>query len=149
MDIVYRNLKQHHGREVPEFRIPLILPGGLLGPAGIVAYGWAAHQLAPWPVVDLGAFIFSFSSQMGTQAEQAYIIDSYPDHTSSATAALQFLRSMTAFAFPLFAPSLYRALGYGWGNTIIALAWWCIALPATVLLWLYGSNLRAKAQSSY
>jgi len=53
---------------------------------------------------------------------QAYVIDAYHEHTSSALAATQFLKSMTAFAFPLFAPRMYDVLGYGWGNSMLGFA---------------------------
>jgi hypothetical protein len=87
--------------------------------------------------------------QISSQALQAYVIDSYPDHTSSAAAAGQFVRSMTAFSFPLFAPKMYSSLGYGWGNSLLALTSIVIGLPAPILLWKYGYKLRLRAQPSY
>ena len=79
----------------------------------------------------------------------AYVIDTYADHTSSAMAAGQFLKSMTAFLFPLFAPSMYKALGYGWTNSVLALAGMVIAIPLPMFVWKYGARLRAKAISTY
>ena len=35
-----------------------------------------------------------------------------PDHTNSATAAFQSIRSLTTFSFPLFTPKVYSALVY-------------------------------------
>jgi hypothetical protein len=87
--------------------------------------------------------------QIGSQALQAYVIDAYPDHTSSAAAAGQFVRSMTAFSFPLFAPIMYSSLGYGWGNSVLAFTAIGIGLPAPVLLWKHGYKLRMRAQSTY
>ena len=49
------------------------------------------------------------------QAAQAYVIDAYPERTGSAAVAAQFLRSLAAFGFPLFAPGMYEALGMGGG----------------------------------
>lgn len=80
---------------------------------------------------------------------QAYIMEAYPEHTGSAGAASQFLRSLTAFSFPLFAPTMYKILGYGLGNTTIAFIGLVVGLPAPLLLWYYGARLRARAQSSY
>jgi MFS family permease len=98
--------------------------------------------------LDIGAFILAFGMQISSQAMQAYVIESYPDHTSSAAAANQFVRSMTAFGFPLFGPSMYSSLGYGWGNSVLALATIVIGLPAPILLWKHGYKLRLRAQSS-
>lgn len=79
----------------------------------------------------------------------AYIIDSYPDYASSANAASQFMRSVAAFALPLAAPSMYEALGYGWGNSVLAFICLGVGIPAPLLLWKYGARLRAKAVRSY
>jgi multidrug resistance protein len=150
MDFVYLKLKSRgHGVAVPEYRIPIMLIGSLLAPLGFFMYGWAAQKNAPWIVVDIGAGLLSFGMQVGGTGLQAYVIDSYPDHTSSASAASQFLRSLTAFAFPLFAPTMYSALGYGWGNSTLAFIYIGIGILAPFIIWTYGATLRAKAQSSY
>ena len=64
-------------------------------------------------------------------------------------AAEQFVRSLTAFLFPLFAPIMYQKLGYGWANSILALAGLALGLPLPIYLWKYGARLRAKAVSTY
>lgn len=79
----------------------------------------------------------------------AYIIDIYGDHISSATAANQFMRSLGAFLFPLFAPAMYDALGYGWANSVLALAGVVLGLPLPLFIWKYGAKFRAKAKSTY
>ena len=43
---------------------------------------------------------------------------------TTALAAVAFLRSLTAFGLPLFAPAMYSALGYGKGDTLLA----CVAI---------------------
>lgn len=150
MDMVFRKLKERaNGTTAPEFRIPIMLPAAILTPIGLLMYGWAAQTQVFWLVVDIGAAIQAFGMQVAGQALQAYVIDSYADHTSSASAASQFLRSLTAFGFPLFGPAMYGSLGYGWGNTLLALLAATVGMPAPVLVWLYGSRLREKAQSSY
>ncbi|KAL2181144.1 major facilitator superfamily domain-containing protein [Thermothelomyces heterothallicus CBS 202.75] len=72
-DRLWRHLKEKKkadgdGDAVPEYyRVPLMVPGAMLIPAGLF-----------------------------------------------------FLRSIAGFAFPLFAPLMYRSLGYGWGNSFLA-----------------------------
>lgn len=150
MDTVFHRMKHRAGgTAIPEFRIPIMLAGAILTALGLFMYGWAAQKHAPWAVVDVGAGLLSFGMQVSGQGLQAYVIDSYPDHTSSASAASQFLRSLTAFGFPLFAPTMYSALGYGWGNSTLAFISIAIGIPAPILIWIYGPRLRAKAQSSY
>lgn len=150
LDIYYHKMKKRAGGAVaPEVRLPLMLPAAFVASAGLFMYGWAAEARTEWIVVDIGAFILSFGMQIGGQCQQAYVIDAYPDHTSSAAAAAQFLRSMTAFGFPLFAPKMYSALGYGWGNSTLAFAGLAICIPAPLFVWKYGAKLRERAQSSY
>lgn len=151
MDFIYCRMKARAADEsaLPESRILLMLPAAVLTPIGLFMYGWAAQTHSFWLVVDIGAAILSFGMQVGGQALQAYVIEAYPHHTSSASAAAQFLRSLTAFGFPLFAPRMYMALGYGWGNSTLAFVAIAILIPAPILIWRYGVKLRAKAQSSY
>ena len=50
----------------------------------------------------------------------------------AALAAVTCLRSLAGFAFPLFAPAMYKALGFGKGNTILAVVAIVIGCPACV-----------------
>jgi MFS family permease len=145
MDKIFRKLQDgpdDPGR--PEYHIPIMLPGAFIAPAGLLIYGWAAQSHAHWIVVDIGMFIMTFGLQVAGMPIQAYIIDAYPDHASSAAGASQFLRSLSAFTFPLFAPAMYRALGYGWGNSVLALFALLVGVPAPLILWRYGARLRAR-----
>jgi MFS family permease len=151
MDILYRRMlaRSADGEHVPEFRIPLTFLGSILVPFGLVLYGWAAQYRLHWAVVDAGVFIMMFGGQIAGMPISAYVMDAYPEHTSSALAAQQFLRSMAAFLFPLFVPAMYNALGYGWGNSLLAFAAFFFAVPAPGLLWIFGARLRKKMVSSY
>lgn len=48
----------------------------------------------------------------------------------SALAAVSCLRSLAGFGFPLFAPKMYSALGYGWGMTVLAIVSMVLGWPA-------------------
>jgi hypothetical protein len=50
----------------------------------------------------------------------------------TALAAASFLRSLAGFGFPLFAPTMYNALGYGKSDTILAAAAIASGCPAYV-----------------
>ena len=150
MDFVFQRLKRRRGGAgSPELHVPLMIPGCLITVLGFLLFGWTAQKRALWVAVDLGALILSLGSTLTGQTLQAYVIDSYPDHTSSALAASQLIRSLTAFGFPLFAPHLYSALGYGWGNSLLALISAGIGIPSPLILWIFGAKLRSRAQSTY
>ncbi|KAF2869325.1 MFS multidrug transporter-like protein [Massariosphaeria phaeospora] len=150
MDYAYKRLKSHSGDGgVPELRIPILLPGVFFTPIGFLLYGWAAQYRLHWLIVDIGAALLALGMQIFDTALHAYIMDAYPEHISSASAATQVLRSLLAFAFPLFSDELYKTLGYGWGNSLMAFLSIGITLPATGILWRYGATLRARRESSY
>ncbi|KAF2488977.1 MFS general substrate transporter [Lophium mytilinum] len=146
-DRIYRRLKKkNNGVGKPEFRIPLILPGALMTPIGLFWYGWSAQARVHWIMPNIGAAIFSAGIIIGFQCIQTYLVDSYSRYAASAIAAATVLRSLAGFGFPLFAPSMYAALDYGWGNSVLAFISLGLGVPAPFLMWKYGAILRAKSQ---
>lgn len=148
MDYWFRRTERRNGQHLPENRVPLMAMGAFIAPIGFIVYGWCAEFKVDWAWVDVAMFITCFGMQISGMPLQAYMIDAYPDHTSSAIAAEQFPRSLAAFLFPLFTPKMYAALGYGWGNSAMALAELALELAAPLLLWKVGASLRARATSS-
>jgi hypothetical protein len=93
------------------------------------------------------------------QSIQTYVIDSFTLHAASglvssltlvgflahtlvilALAAVSFLRSLAGFGFPLFAPTMYNALGYGKGDTILAVVAIVVGCPACVTRFIYYTH---------
>lgn len=146
----YLQAKSREGHDSsPEWRVPLMVPGAILIPAVLFMYGWAAQEKLHWAVLDVGIGIFGCGIILNTQAMQAYVMDAYPKYVGSAAASSQFLRSITAMAFPLFAPAMYHALGYGWGNSLLAFTFLAFAGPAPVFLWHWGAKLRAMGREEF
>jgi len=147
-DRVYHKLKTKDPRKQgkPEFRMPLMIPFSFLVPIGIFIYGWSAQVHWHWIVPNIGAFIFGMGTIAAFQCVTTYLVDSYARFAASAIAAVIALRSLTGFCFPLFAPYMYDALGYGWGNNVVGLAAICIGFPAPVLMLLFGEELRKKSK---
>jgi MFS family permease len=142
MDALYARLCKQ-GRGCPELRIPHMVPGVLLVPVGLLWYGWSAFATVSWVVVDIGAVVLTVGGVFVTQALFAYLLDEFCESGASANAASRALSNVLAFVFPIFAPRLYGALGYGWGNSILALVWVVLAVPVTAVLWFCGERLRA------
>ncbi|KAI0837074.1 MFS general substrate transporter [Hypoxylon sp. FL0890] len=148
MDRLWSYLKAKAGNNTaPEYRVPLMIPGAILIPLGLFIYGWTAERHTHWIVPDVGIAILGCGIINNTQSLQAYVMDAYREYVASASAASQFLRSITGFAFPIFAPAMYQALGYGWGNSVLALTFVVIGWPAPFLLWRYGATLRAMGKA--
>lgn len=150
MDHYHRQTRTRQAEEdpEPEHRMPLALPGAIIGPLGLFFYGWVAQYRLHWAVVDVAIFIATFAMQTRGIVMQAYVMDAYLDYTSSAMGATQFLRSLTAFLFPLFTPTMYEKMGYGWGNSAVAFVGLILGPLSSLALWYFGARLRRRMPSS-
>jgi hypothetical protein len=59
-----------------EFRIPYMLPGMFIMPAGLFWYGWSAQRKLHWVLVDVGIVIFTLDSveQSGWSTDTSHVI---------------------------------------------------------------------------
>ncbi|MCJ1332201.1 hypothetical protein MMC10_008893 [Thelotrema lepadinum] len=147
-DRIYRHLKATlgKGKGRPEFRVPLMLPGSIIIPIGLFIYGWTAQYQTHWIGPNIGAVLFSMGSIIGFQCIQTYLVDSYTRYAASAVGAAAVLRSLFGFGFPLFAPYMYAALGYGWGNSLLGFLAIGLGVPAPVVLWYFGEKMRGRSR---
>lgn len=145
-DKIYKKLKAKNndiGRS--EFRVPLMFPGAVMIPIGLLIYGWSAQFRVHWIVPNIGTAIFAAGNQLVFQNCQTYLVDAYTRYAASAIAATAVFRSLGGFGFPLFAPIMYETLGYGWGNTVLAFVGVAVGIPAPFVLWWFGEALRRKS----
>jgi len=145
-DRIYKKLKRRNNNiGQPEFRVPLMIPGAMMVPIGLFIYGWTAYYHTHWIGPNIGAAIFAAGTIVGFQSTQTYIVDAYTRFAASAVSATAVLRSLAGFAFPLFAPYMYSALGLNWGNSLLGFIAIGLGLPAPILMWKYGQMLRQKS----
>ena len=52
-------------------------------------------------------------------ALQVYLVDAFVRYAASATAANTVLRSLLGGLLPLCGLKMYKALGLGWGNSLV------------------------------
>lgn len=146
-DMLYRRLKKrNHGVGKPEFRVPLMIPASVLVPIGLFWYGWSAQAKLHWIMPNIGAAIFCSGVIIGFQCIQTYLVDAYTRFAASAIAAATVLRSLAGFGFPLFAPAMYKALDFSWGNSLLGFVALALGIPAPFILWFYGAKLRDKSR---
>ena len=131
----------------PESRIPLTISGYILGPIGLVLYGWPlayASRGVPWIVPILGSGVLGFALYLVSVPATTYLADAFGTYRASAMAALMTLRNAMCIIVPLAGPPLYMSLGYGWGNSLLAfIAFVFIFAPFTVVR--YGSAMRRRS----
>ncbi|KWU47284.1 MFS general substrate transporter [Rhodotorula sp. JG-1b] len=150
LDVIYRRLKAKRGGQgKPEYRLPLVFPASFILPIGLLLYGWGAQKRLHWIVPDIGLFCIGLSMILIFQASTSYMIDTFTLHAASALAATICLRSICGFAFPLFAPYMYNAIGYGWGCSILALVAAVVGGPAAPLLYIYGERIRTHSRYAH
>ncbi|KAG2137983.1 major facilitator superfamily domain-containing protein [Suillus clintonianus] len=163
-DKIYVHFKNKNGGVgKPEFRLPAMVPGSLLLPIGCLIVGWTSQAHTHWIAPDIGMALVGAGIILSFQCIQTYILECFPLHAASGTysfvptlltsnlspsavAAVACLRSLAGFGFPLFAPAMYDALGFGKGDTILAVAAFVIGCPAPWIFWHYGERIRNSSQ---
>ncbi|RDX51047.1 MFS polyamine transporter [Lentinus brumalis] len=147
LDIVYKKLKERNGGVgEPEFRLPTTFPGTIMIPIGLLIAGWGAQEHTHWIVPDIGFALIGGGMVLTFQAMMMYVVDTFTIYAASALAAVSFLRSIAGFGFPLFAPAMYKTLGYGVGNTVLAAIAFVIGVPAILGLYKYGKRIRGLSR---
>nr|GAT52842.1 MFS polyamine transporter [Mycena chlorophos] len=147
MDWVYRKLKARNGGVgEPEFRLPSMFPGTIFLPIGLLITGWAAQEKTHWIVPDIGIAFVGAGIILNFQSIQIYLVDAFALYAASALAAATCLRSFCGFGFPLFAQAMYKSLGYGKGDTILAAVAIAIGCPGPILFWKYGRQIRMRSK---
>ncbi|KAF7631487.1 hypothetical protein AFLA_012344 [Aspergillus flavus NRRL3357] len=127
----------------PEFRLALMIPLSLGLPIGLFWYGWAAEKKEHWIMPIIGTGWIGIGVVASFVAIQGYLVDAFTTPAVSAAAASTVLQSLLGAVLPLSGPSMYSALGLGWGNTVLAFI--AIAmLPLPLVFFTYGARVREK-----
>ncbi|KAG6830992.1 hypothetical protein H0H92_013464 [Tricholoma furcatifolium] len=147
MDKIYVYFKnRNNGVGEPEFRLPPMVPGTFVLPVGLLLAGWAAEKKLHWIAVDIGIALIGAGMLLLFMSIQTYIVDTFALHAASALAGVACVRSLAGFGFPLFAPAMFNALGYGKGSTILAGVSILLGCPAPWLFWTYGKRIRESSK---
>ncbi|PQE22931.1 bicyclomycin resistance protein [Rutstroemia sp. NJR-2017a BBW] len=140
-DRYIRYKKSQEGYMKPEHRLPLMLLGAIVLPAGLFLYGWSAEKHLHWIVPLIGTAIVGFSMLLALLPTDNYLVDVYDIHGASAVAVGAALHAVFAAILPLVGPPLYNHLGLGWGNSVLAFIS-IVFLPALLVLIRYGERIR-------
>jgi len=142
-----RKTLENKGIIIPEERLPAMIIGSLILPAGLFWFGWTSSPHISWiPQTAAGVFI-GWGIVMVFLQGFNYIIDVYLEFAASAIAANTFLRSLFGAGFPLFAGQMFARLGVPWASS--TLAFLCIALvPAPIVFFYFGEKVRGWSKFS-
>jgi MFS family permease len=145
--IVMKLVQRNGGKYEPEMRLPAMIVFASLLPISFFWYGWSVDKNVHWIVPIIGMLPYGIGLMGVFLPVQTYIIDSYQEYAASANASLTTVRSLVGAVLPLAGPQLFKALGLGWGNSLlgfIALAF----LPVPIIFSRYGQRIREKFQVS-
>ncbi|KAH8647442.1 multidrug resistance protein [Tricladium varicosporioides] len=131
------------GELKPEYRLFPMIPATIFISAGLFWYGWSVQAKNHWIVPILGTVFVGFGYMPVVMCIQTYLVDAYEQYSASALAASTILRSFMGALIPLAGRSMYAALGYGWGNSLLAFIT-LVMLPFPWLFYQYGEGLRKR-----
>ncbi|KAK4937533.1 hypothetical protein LTR66_015182 [Elasticomyces elasticus] len=144
IDTIYNKLTEKNGgKSMPEYRLPLANIGGILIPVSLFWFAWTVEYRLHWAVPIAATFVYGFGQVVVFNTVQNYYIDSFSKYAASAIAGGSVFRSLCGGVVPLFAPTMFEKLGYGWGVSIFGFMAIAIA-PAPLLFYYYGPKLRER-----
>lgn len=135
----------HNGEIKPEWRLPPMALGFLISPVGLLLYGWTAQAHAQFVIPIVGTGLCGFAAYTVTIPVTTYLADTFGIYRASAMSAMTMTRNAMSTVLPLAAPALYRRLGLGWGNSVLAFIALSMA-PVPFLLLKYGEQIRRASK---
>ncbi|PYH97260.1 MFS general substrate transporter [Aspergillus ellipticus CBS 707.79] len=137
-------MHRNGGKVIPEARLPPMLIGGLLLPAGLFWLGWTAAPKYSWVLPTVAGGFIGAGFNIIFQQCLNYLIDTYGPYSASAISANTTLRSLLAAGLPLAAKPMFHNLGVGPAASLLGgIA--CLALPIPLIFIKYGPSLRRKS----
>ncbi|KAK2071979.1 hypothetical protein P8C59_006360 [Phyllachora maydis] len=141
-----RKLKANGGVPIPEWRLPVVIAGGVAFTGGIFWFGWSGYNPnVHWIVPTLSGLLSGFGLQAIFLQSLNYLVDAYLMFAASAIAGNTLLRSLAGAIFPLFSTYMFEGMGIQWASTVLG----CVAaalVPIPVIFYLYGHKIRAKSK---
>ncbi|KFZ14917.1 hypothetical protein V502_05850 [Pseudogymnoascus sp. VKM F-4520 (FW-2644)] len=127
----------------PEYRLPPLFPASLLIPVGLFIYGWTAQYQVHYIVPILGTLLIGIGNLGVFMSIQMYMVDAFTIFAASALAANTVIRCILGAVLPLAGQDMYKTLGLGWGNSLLAfVALAFIWVPWWLSVW--GEKVRLK-----
>ena len=139
-------LKANDNVPVPEWRLPVVVGGGVAFASGLFWFGWSGYTgRVHWIVPTLSGLLTGYGIFSVFLQLLNYIIDAYLMFAASAIAGNTFLRSLFGCIFPLFATYMFDGMGIEWACTLIGLVA-VVLVPMPIIFLLKGKSIRRKSK---
>ncbi|KAK2782510.1 hypothetical protein FQN52_000838 [Onygenales sp. PD_12] len=135
--------KNGKGELKPEYRLPLMIPGGVCIPIGLFWYGWTAEKGLHYILPIIGTGFVGLGMILIFMTSSTYLVDAFTIHAASAMAANAVFRSLGGALFPLCGLKMYAAMGLGWGNSMLAFIGLAM-VPIPWVFYTYGERIRTS-----
>ena len=99
--MVVRLAKKNGGIRMPEMRLWLAYPAGLLTAIGLIVWGISIDKGYHWIVGQVALFLFAAGIQAGNTTICSYIVDAYPLQSMSVITFYAVLLNLSAFINPV------------------------------------------------
>ncbi|KAK1757152.1 bicyclomycin resistance protein [Echria macrotheca] len=142
-DRTMKRLKAEGKDLKPEARLTMMPLAAFLLPAGFFIYGWTAEKHVHWIVPILSHIPIGFAMVVSFMAISMALVDTFTLYAASALAANTVARSVFGAVLPLCGLQMYKTLGLGWGNSLLAFISLPL-IPGSFLILKYGETLRIK-----
>ncbi|KAF4630957.1 hypothetical protein G7Y89_g7185 [Cudoniella acicularis] len=142
-DAIAEAAGEQSGGMKPEYRLPMMIPGSALIPAGLFIYGWTAQYKVHWIVPILSTALIGIGNLSVFMCISTYLVDAFTVYAASALAANTVIRSLMGALLPLAGQKMYLTLGLGWGNSLLAFVA-IVFLPMSWALLKWGEQIRKR-----
>ena len=99
--VCHKLMKRNNGVRLPEMRLWLIYPAGLLTTVGLTLWGISIDKAYHWIVGQIAFFLVGAGIQMGNTVVCSYIVDAYPLQSMSVITFYAVCLNLSAFADPV------------------------------------------------
>lgn len=143
-----RKLDANGGKPVPKARLPPMMIGSVLFPAGIFWLAWSGYYThVHWIVPTLSGLLTGCGILTIFMQSLIYLIDAYLFRAASVIAANTIMRSLVAAGFPLFAVQMFHNMGIGWAGSLLGFIATAL-IPIPTLFFIFGKRIRLMSKNT-
>lgn len=136
---------QKHGAAIPEERLPPMIVGAVVLPAGLFWFAWTSSPKITWVPQVISSTFLGMGTLVTFWQGVNYIVDCYGFYSNSAIAVNTIIRSIAGAGFPLFTEAFYHRLGVNWATSLLGFLC-AVFAPIPIIFYIYGDKIRSRSR---